>query len=238
MKLLRIIKYIMRHPQDVIKYSYYLAFIFTPKSVIRGFSRYISDFVSSLLGQSIDFYEYFNEKSIPILQKILLDSISPPSGEMPLSLDESLSLYILVKVMKPKVVVETGVSAGRSSGFILQALHENGEGYLYSIDPDPNAGWAIPKYLRYRHKLFIGASKDILPKLVRELPMIDIFLHDSLHTYDNMIFEYRTAWHALKKGGILLSDDVDWNTAFEDFSREIGCRAVYLTRSFAGIRKC
>ncbi|MEM1568444.1 MAG: class I SAM-dependent methyltransferase [Thermofilaceae archaeon] len=170
-----------------------------PRLIIRKFSTPISNFISSLLGQQIDFYEYFNEKSIPILRKIFFDSISPPSGEMPLSLDEALSLYILIKAIKPKVVVETGVSAGRSSGFILQALHENGEGYLYSIDPDPNVGWAIPNYLRYRHKLFIGTSKDILPKLVQELQMIDIFLHDSLHTYDNMIFEYKTVWPALKK---------------------------------------
>ena len=47
-------------------------------------------------------------------------------------------LYWLVRIQKPKVVVETGVYRGISSAFILAALHDNGEGKLYSIDL-PNA---------------------------------------------------------------------------------------------------
>ena len=37
-------------------------------------------------------------------------------------------LYFLVSKLKPKVVVETGVAAGESTGYILQALKDNGFG--------------------------------------------------------------------------------------------------------------
>ena len=37
---------------------------------------------------------------------------------------------------------------------------------------------------------------------------IDIFFHDSLHTYDHMMFEYLTSWDYLKEGGVLFSDDI------------------------------
>jgi predicted O-methyltransferase YrrM len=42
--------------------------------------------------------------------------------------------YILMRKIKPKIVVETGVSFGITSSFILQAMEENGFGTLYSID--------------------------------------------------------------------------------------------------------
>jgi len=63
-----------------------------------------------------------------------------------------------------------------------------------------------------------GRSRSVLPGLIFQLPHIDIFLHDILHTYRNMEWEFRTAWSKLRPGGVLISDDVAMNRAFEDFS--------------------
>jgi hypothetical protein len=57
----------------------------------------------------------------------------------------------------------------------------------------------------------------LLPAVVAGVPAVDIFLHDSLHTYRNMRFEYQTVWPHLREGGVLLSDDVAMNRAFGDF---------------------
>ena len=46
--------------------------------------------------------------------------------------------YLLVRLIKPKCIVETGVSAGVSSAYILQALQDNEKGMLYSIDLPPS----------------------------------------------------------------------------------------------------
>ena len=48
---------------------------------------------------------------------------------------------------------------------------------------------------------------------------VNVFYHDSEHSYQNMTFEYEWAYDHLKPGGILASDDVDWNEASLDFTR-------------------
>lgn len=45
----------------------------------------------------------------------------------------------------------------------------------------------------------------------------DIFIHDSEHSYQNMMFEFSWAANNVRPGGLILSDDVSWNDAFEDF---------------------
>ena len=48
-----------------------------------------------------------------------------------------------------------------------------------------------------------------------------VFIHDSLHTYEHMIGEYREAYPYLQPGGLLFSDGALWNNAFTDVSHEI-----------------
>jgi predicted O-methyltransferase YrrM len=144
-------------------------------------------------------------------------------------------------MLKPSTVVETGVGAGISSSFILQALHDNDFGKLYSIDlpravyqssgqivndtslipKGMDSGWTIPNNLKNKWTLLKGRSKDRLPELVNKLQSIDLFFHDSEHTYENMLFEYETVWPHIRSKGILASHDVCWNDAFLDFSKKI-----------------
>jgi predicted O-methyltransferase YrrM len=138
-------------------------------------------------------------------------------------------LYLSVRLLKPELILETGVSSGASAAYILQALHDNGKGRLYSIDLPPDnlpesktSGWVVPEYLRKKWDLLIGDSKDLLLPLLVNLNKIDCFLHDSLHTYDHMIWEFRAAWNYLRTGGLFLSHDVGANDAFLDFIEEKG----------------
>ncbi len=156
-------------------------------------------------------------------------------------------LYILVRVQRPETVVETGVALGYSSAYILQALHDNGTGTLYSIDlptTDPEGrvnadgvrdrvhvrsasetGAVIPEDLRGRWRLTLGPSNPLLAQLFESLGPIDVFFHDSEHSYENMLWEYRQAWPRLRPGGLLLSDDVQWNRSFPEFSASVGAPA-------------
>ncbi len=60
--------------------------------------------------------------------------------------------------------------------------------------------------------LIIGDSRIILPKLLAELGHVDIFLHDSLHTLEHILFELKESYNYIPKGGFLIVDDinVDW----------------------------
>lgn len=156
--------------------------------------------------------------------------------------------YAIMRTLRPRIVVETGVAAGISSAHILKALHLNGIGVLYSIDL-PNyppygptwvphgleVGYAVPPNLRSNWKLMLGDSREELPKLLKALPHVDIFLHDSLHTYEHMTFEYEIAWKALKKKGLILSDDVNANKAFNDFCRRHKANHIIICNSRFGI---
>ncbi|MDP3792253.1 MAG: class I SAM-dependent methyltransferase [bacterium] len=158
-----------------------------------------------------------------------------------------LMLYLLTRIKKPQIVVETGVASGRSSSAILEALDENGGGNLFSVDlpkfyegqPEmyltedgrkehcgfvpkgKEPGWLVPDKLRKRWSLILGDSKTELLKLAIRLKRVDIFYHDSDHSYDAMMSEFQTIWPFIPPGGILLSDDVKGNNAFQDFVKKI-----------------
>ena len=98
-------------------------------------------------------------------------------------------------------------------------------------------GWLVPASLRSRWKLHLGDAQVLLPDLLPTLGPIDVFIHDSLHTYAHMMFEFQTAWPRLRAGGFLLSDDTDWNTAFQDFAELVQCPRVMFNFRVGAIRK-
>ncbi len=81
--------------------------------------------------------------------------------------------------------------------------------------------------------LYRGPSKRLLPQVLSLLPRVDIFIHDSLHTYANMKSEFRAVWPVLRPGGILITDDIGENCAFQDFAKEVNDRfcAVFREQS-------
>jgi hypothetical protein len=129
--------------------------------------------------------------------------------------------YLICRLLRPTLVVETGVAQGVTSAFILQALDENGHGSLHSIDLPPlepnfdhSVGRLVPDRLRGRWQLHVGSSRRELPKVVAG-NLVDVFLHDSVHTSRTMNWEFATVWPQMRSGGVLLSDDVQNNKAFE-----------------------
>jgi predicted O-methyltransferase YrrM len=155
---------------------------------------------------------------------------------------EGLRLYAVVRKLKPRVAVETGVCNGVSTAFLLLALARNGVGKLHSVDlpevagedyeagtfwdgkggavipPGREPGWMVPLHLRDRWDLVLGRSQDELPTLLERLGVIDFFMHDSEHSEECMRFEFDAAWTALRGGGVLAADDVNVNAAFADFA--------------------
>ncbi len=131
--------------------------------------------------------------------------------------------YLACRQLRPRVVVETGVAYGVTSAYILQALEDNGYGELHSIDLPPlgkdaesYVGYVIPQHLKIRWTLRAGSARNILPQVLRDTGSIDVFVHDSLHTYRHMKWEFQSALQALRPGGLLISDDIEVNRAFEE----------------------
>jgi predicted O-methyltransferase YrrM len=174
---------------------------------------------------------------------------------------EGAYLYGVLRKLRPRVAVETGVANGFSTAFSLLALQANGEGHLHSIDlpreagrdyvpgtfyegegragipPGSEPGWLIPAELKERWTLILGRSQVELHPLLERLGPIDSFMHDSEHSFDCMWFEFETAWPQLRPGGVLLSDDVNSTEAFPRFAREQGREPIRLARGMAFLVK-
>jgi predicted O-methyltransferase YrrM len=161
------------------------------------------------------------------------------------NLDDALFLYWLVRKLKPKTIVQTGVCNGLSAAFMMLGLVKNGpDGRLHAIDLPPvfnsedagwkikgkvygvvipegkSSGWIVPDAYRDRFEVWSGDAKALLPKMVDKVDAIDLFYHDSDHTYDHMMFEFREAKRKLKPGGLIVGDDVSWNASVWDFADE------------------
>jgi hypothetical protein len=154
------------------------------------------------------------------------------NGQGGISLEDGKILYGLARALRPGHVVETGVAAGVSTSFFGAALVENGQGRLFSIELPPEVatrrvladgsvyawqehgvGWAIPDQIRSalgdRHRLILEDVRTALPALLDELPCVDMFFHDDLHTPDHMYWEYEAVWAKLSPLGVLVSDDAN-----------------------------
>src|SRR5262249_38514928 len=121
------------------------------------------------------------------------------------------AIWCLTRHLRPRNVVETGVAHGVTSRFIIEALERNGAGHLWSIDLPPleqfwqkEIGIAVPDRLRARWSYVMGSSKRRLPGILSKLVQIDIFIHDSLHSEQNVRFEVDRAFGALRPGGAIV----------------------------------
>jgi hypothetical protein len=174
---------------------------------------------------------------------------------------EGMYLYAVLRKLRPRIAVETGVANGFSTAFSLLALEKNGEGELHSIDlprevgrtyelgafyegegragipAGAQPGWLIPPELKERWTLILGKSQEELPPLLERLGEIDSFMHDSEHSFDCMWFEYNRAWPALRDGGVLFSDDVNSTEAFPRFAAEKERTPIRLARGMAFLVK-
>jgi hypothetical protein len=170
-------------------------------------------------------------------------------------------LYALYRHLRPQVAVETGVANGFSTAFALLALDRNGEGQLHSVDlprevgrsydagtfyegegragipSGSEPGWLIPPELKERWTLVLGRTQDELPPLLDRLGTIDLFMHDSEHSFDCMWFEFNEAWPHLRDGGMLLSDDVNSTEAFPRFAADQHRKPIRLARGMALLQK-
>lgn len=151
-------------------------------------------------------------------------------------------LYVLVRALKPDLVIETGVLHGLTSLFLLRALARNGGGRLVSIDlpsyfgtppanqdgcddtlpPGRGPGWIVDPHHARRWQLKLGNSLELLPGILADESSLGLFLHDSDHSDAVMGGELRLAWDRLSPGGVIVCDNIDMCPAFYEFCRAAG----------------
>lgn len=139
-----------------------------------------------------------------------------------------LGWYAIVRAMKPKVVIETGVEKGLGSVVLCAALLRNRQeghhGRYYGTDIDRAAGMLLDEPYREMGEILYGDSIESLEKLDEE---VDLFINDSDHSADYEAREYRVIFPKLSARAVLLADNAHVTDELYLFSREVGWKFLF-----------
>ena len=96
-------------------------------------------------------------------------------------------LYALVRMIRPRILVEFSTSSGYSTTFSALAVRENGTGVSHSVDLDAHALGAAGRWLDRQGlsslvHLHHGDCRDVVPGLLNDA--VDIVFIDTLHSFD------------------------------------------------------
>ncbi len=182
------------------------------------------------INEQIHYARKFYQKGI--CKKEMLDSVDWMAIQR-------IILYILVRLFKPTVCLETGVFYGGNTCFILNALRRNKHGHLISIDLPSNTikpiqrhhlvgdtediplgldiGFLVHESQKKRWQLIRGDSHQEIPKIKKP---INLYIHDSEHAFHFIRKEMSLVWKKLSKNAVIIADDLDWSNGFFSFCIE------------------
>ena len=137
-------------------------------------------------------------------------------------------IYNLCEHIQAKKAVETGVAYGWSSLSILLSLEKRNDALLISTDlpyakmnNEDFVGCVVPQRLHSKWKLVRDPDRVALETVLSEIGTLDLCHYDSDKSYAGRMFAYPKIWKALRKGGILISDDIQDNIGFKVFCERI-----------------
>ena len=135
--------------------------------------------------------------------------------------------YVLVRLFRPRLVVETGLDKGLGACVLAAALLRNAAegapGRYLGIDRNPQAGWLLTGPWSRVGRVVHG---DSLAELAR-LECIDLLLHDSDHAPAHEAREYEVALPRLSDGALVLSDNAHASDALWRFASATKRRYLY-----------
>ena len=122
---------------------------------------------------------------------------------------QGVFLSVISKIINPKNVLEIGTYSGYSTLCIAEGLATNG--IIHTIDKNEELLEIQNKYFEksgYRNQIrqYTGNALEIIPRIKVSFDMI--FLDADKENYSNYLDIVKTK---LKKGGVLLTDNVLWH---------------------------
>ena len=141
-----------------------------------------------------------------------------------------LGWYATARVLRPSLIVETGIHGGLGSRLLLLALARNREegapGELVSIDIDTAAGALVERPLRTDWQPVFGSTYDVLKPAISGR-RVGMLIHDSDHTYECERFEFEAALGSAGDRIALISDNAHASSALPDVAKEHGMAYAY-----------
>ena len=204
------------------------------------FSHDVKDFVANLLGESKDKLTEEIMSEAAQVNSIIELRAKESQNDFPENWNSEeqlrIALYLLVRILKPALVVETGTANGSSAAAVCAGMSANNFGALISVDvKDSNAKLVAEIHRSFLHLRKTNGSerelREICEVAATKWSGRKLFLHDSDHSYFGQYSDYKIA--AELGFDVILSDDIDASLAFMDFAGKDG-KALFDTRKIIG----
>jgi predicted O-methyltransferase YrrM len=167
------------------------------------------------MNENIEIIEPTNEENDALYK---LDGFYEKYSQMTKHEREYINSIVLRN--KPQKLLEIGVSAGSSAVILLNAIQEDNNAKLFSIDystewyksPDKKTGFLLDNYkeLKQKWELYTGGlSLKFTERIGKE---IDFCLIDTLHIIPGGILDFLMVWPYLKNNAIVILHDINLHT--------------------------
>lgn len=148
-----------------------------------------------------------------------------PDMKRKVGLAHRVAWYAVVRALKPRLVVETGIKHGLGSLVLLVALDRNARegsgGRLISIDEDPASGWVVPARLRRNWEPIIASTFDALEAALQGTE-VDVFISDTSPDHELVSFDMRAAMRHAAPSIVLIDGNGDRTSALPELAAELG----------------
>jgi len=139
--------------------------------------------------------------------------------------------YALARALQPEHIVETGTDKGLGSCVFAAALLRNGHGRVTTVDVNPDSGYLVTGQYEDVVDRVIGDSIDVLRSGVTP---VDLFLHDSWHTFEHESGELAAVAARLSHGALVLSDNAHESDALQVWAERSGRRFTFFREEPSG----
>ena len=187
--------------------------------------EYLADLISLVTGKSNEeIYRYFSEllddKDLYNHLNNSLKNIPEYGKEIKFAYGRRIGWYAFVRILKPKLIIETGVDHGVGSCVLTSALlrnkQEGFEGSYLGTDINKQAGKFLKEPYSSVGKILYGDSIESLSKIKDQ---IDIFINDSDHSSEYEFQEYLTIEEKISPDSIILGDNSHVTNSLSKFSK-------------------
>lgn len=141
-----------------------------------------------------------------------------------------LGWYAFARILKPQIIVETGVDHGVGSCVLASALLRNAvEGHpggYYGTDINLKAGKLFSGEYATTGKILYGDSIESLKTLNEP---IDLFVNDSDHSAEYEYSEYRVIASKLSDRSVILGDNAHGSDSLSRFSIETNRQFIFFS---------
>ena len=137
--------------------------------------------------------------------------------------------YCIIRIRKPRMVVELGTHDGLGTAVMLRALQRNAaegdDGRVITCDTAEEAGWLVPENLRDRMTFHVGDAREIVERAAQEHG-VDYLNCDIGPHWEGKAEVYEGLCRDARGEFVIRTEVLDDTSALPEIARRHGARYV------------